>query len=400
MAAGATATYYCPDQQRRWARPGRSPVSTTPRGRRAPRAWGSPTACPASPARSTGEHRGARQRGNGRHGHQHARRPDFGNQPDRERFELHGHRRGRPLRQHDRTAFPGMTVGEGLSNYVLQATGTLTITASQAGYYTFGVNSDDGFSLTITGADFTNGAGDTTCSGSTLEYDGGAGRGRHPGHDVPGRGQLSGQPGVFPGRGRCEHGVLRRQGEQFRGGDLLRLRTRFSWARPPPPPPAAAPAHHHAAVVTSAPFTGTGSDSGAVRGRRGHERQVGRGVRPLPRRAAPRCTRGSPSTRANLASLSSLTLKMQYDDGYVAYLNGVEVASENAPSFAHVELAGQRGADQRRAGHDLRGRRRFQLPQFGHDRPPHGHRQRPGHPGPVVLDQRRTTCWSCRSWPR
>ena len=42
-------------------------------------------------------------------------------------------------------AFPGMTVGEGLSNYVVQATGTLTITASQAGYYTFGVNSDDGF---------------------------------------------------------------------------------------------------------------------------------------------------------------------------------------------------------------------------------------------------------------
>src|SRR5208337_1730171 len=35
---------------------------------------------------------------------------------------------------------------------------------------------------------------------------------------------------------------------------------------------------------------------------------------------------------ANYASLSSLTLKMQYDDGYVAYLNGVEIASENVPS--------------------------------------------------------------------
>ncbi len=32
------------------------------------------------------------------------------------------------------------------------------------------------------------------------------------------------------------------------------------------------------------------------------------------------------------ASLTSLTLKMQYADGYVAYLNGVEVASENAPA--------------------------------------------------------------------
>ena len=48
--------------------------------------------------------------------------------------------------------FPGMTVGAGLSNYVLQATGTITVTSAQAGYYTFGVNSDDGFSLTITNA--------------------------------------------------------------------------------------------------------------------------------------------------------------------------------------------------------------------------------------------------------
>ena len=35
---------------------------------------------------------------------------------------------------------------------------------------------------------------------------------------------------------------------------------------------------------------------------------------------------------ANLSSLSSLTLKMQYADGYVAYFNGVQIASENAPS--------------------------------------------------------------------
>ena len=67
--------------------------------------------------------------------------------------------------------FPGMTLGEGLNNYVLQATGTLTITASQAGYYTFGVNSDDGFTLTISGASFSNGVNTTTCSGSTMACD-------------------------------------------------------------------------------------------------------------------------------------------------------------------------------------------------------------------------------------
>ena len=32
---------------------------------------------------------------------------------------------------------------------------------------------------------------------------------------------------------------------------------------------------------------------------------------------------------SNLSSLQNLTLKMQYDDGYVAYINGVEVASSN-----------------------------------------------------------------------
>ena len=35
---------------------------------------------------------------------------------------------------------------------------------------------------------------------------------------------------------------------------------------------------------------------------------------------------------SDLASLSSLTLRMQFDSGYVAYLNGVEVASSNAPA--------------------------------------------------------------------
>ena len=39
-----------------------------------------------------------------------------------------------------------------------------------------------------------------------------------------------------------------------------------------------------------------------------------------------------PFNASNLSSLTALTLKMQYDDGYVAYLNGVQIASENAPA--------------------------------------------------------------------
>ena len=64
--------------------------------------------------------------------------------------------------------FPGMTIGEGLSNYVLQAKGTIVVSSSQAGYYTFGVSSDDGFTMTITGVSFSNGVNTTTCSGGTM----------------------------------------------------------------------------------------------------------------------------------------------------------------------------------------------------------------------------------------
>src|SRR5207249_105575 len=46
----------------------------------------------------------------------------------------------------DRT-FPGLTLGADKDNFVVEATATITIPA--AGNWTFGVNSDDGFILTI-----------------------------------------------------------------------------------------------------------------------------------------------------------------------------------------------------------------------------------------------------------
>ena len=274
----------------------------------------------------------------------------------------------------------------------MQATGTLTITAAQAGYYTFGVNSDDGFMLSITGANFSNGSGDTTCSGSTLEYDGGRAAADTLGTTYLVAGSYPINLIYFQGGGRCEHGVLRCQGEQFRGGDFLRLQfdsrrldhrhhgqrrhqqhdhaPGWSRARRSPALAAAAAGCIAAAMATNvksaveSAISAAGGTSLYVR---------------IPFTVS----------AANLSSLTSLTLKMQYADGYVAYLNGVEIASENAPSFAHVELAGQRGTNQRRAGHDLRGRRRFQLPQFGRHRPHHHHRhERPGHPGPVAFQQR------------
>jgi hypothetical protein len=48
---------------------------------------------------------------------------------------------------------------------------------------------------------------------------------------------------------------------------------------------------------------------------------------------------------ADAAAFDSLTLQMKYDDGFVAYLNGVEVARSNAPSPAvwNSEATGQNG---------------------------------------------------------
>src|SRR5207249_3887967 len=62
----------------------------------------------------------------------------------------------------DRT-FPGFTIGVDMNNFVLEATATITIPAP--GNWTFGVNSDDGFSLAIGGFSMSypdpRGPGDT-----------------------------------------------------------------------------------------------------------------------------------------------------------------------------------------------------------------------------------------------
>ena len=138
--------------------------------------------------------------------------------------------------------FPGMTIGEGLSNYVLQATGTITVTAAQAGYYTFGVNSDDGFSLTITGAYFTKLTNATNASGSnTVEYDTYGGT-----PDTLGTTYLA--AGIYPvnlvyfqGAGNAELEFYAAK-ESASTGASPSTRTRFLWAILWPPPPMAASA--------------------------------------------------------------------------------------------------------------------------------------------------------------
>lgn len=58
--------------------------------------------------------------------------------------------------------------------------------------------------------------------------------------------------------------------------------------------------------------------------------------------------------------LGSLTLRMRYDDGFVAYLNGTEVASANAPEAAEWESNATRG----RSGEEARAWEDFDLTPF------------------------------------
>ena len=73
-------------------------------------------------------------------------------------------------------AFPGMPTGTDHDDFVVRAKGIIHIPTT--GAWTFGVNSDDGFRLKITGATFNTayGAAGTTASGDTLEYFARAGR--------------------------------------------------------------------------------------------------------------------------------------------------------------------------------------------------------------------------------
>ena len=151
-------------------------------------------------------------------------------------------------------------------------------------------------------------------------------------------------------------------------------------------------------AVTSTPIIGGTSNSGQFAA------AVATNVKPTVEAAIATAGATSLYTRitfnaANYASLSSLTLKMQYDDGYVAYLNGVEIASANAPSspmwnsWANEEQT----SDVQATTYE-----NVDISSFLNSAT-NGHLTATGNVLAIqVLMSSPTdgTCWSCRNWPR
>ncbi len=230
-------------------------------------------------------------------------------------------------------AFPGTTSTASTDvNYVMQATGTLTITASQAGYYTFGVNSDDGFLLNITGASFNNGVNATTCSGSTLEYDGGRPAGDTLGTTYLAAGNYPISLLYFQGMGGWSLEFYAAKESSSSGVSSFDSQSILVGATTATTASGGTSTTTTPLQVTSAPLNGVAS-SGA------YSAAIATNVKSAVTSAlATDSNAGTslytiiPFNAPNLSSLTSLTLKMKYADGYVAWLNGVEVASENVPT--------------------------------------------------------------------
>ena len=188
----------------------------------------------------------------------------------------------------------------------------------------------------------------------------------------------------YQDRGGGEHGVLRRQGEQLRGRDLLR-RQLHSRGRYDRHHRQRRHQHHHypPGGHQRSPFAGSNVSPLAAAIQTNVQATVNAAI----------ATAGSTSlysritfNAANLASLTSLTLRMQYDFGLCRLFERRGDRQQQCPGLAHLELDGPGVSRQPGAGHDLPGHRRLVVLELQHDGPSDGHRQRAGDPDAAGLD--------------
>ena len=211
--------------------------------------------------------------------------------------------------------FPSTTIGNNVDDFVILATGRVQI--PQAGYWTFGVNSDDGFGIELTnGTDnlifsYPNprAAGDTLATFNILEpglYDI-----RLVFYERGGDSALE----LFAARGRFttfNSFIFHLVGDVDNGG--LGLDQSIAWF-----------SNQFDDSTWSSGTGGIGYEAGS-----GYENYISLdledqmyGVNTTCYIRIPLTFNGSPD------NFNILTLKVRYDDGFIAYLNGVEVARRN-----------------------------------------------------------------------
>ncbi|MEX2142608.1 MAG: lamin tail domain-containing protein [Pirellulales bacterium] len=186
--------------------------------------------------------------------------------------------------------FPTQTIGPDINDFVIEATATIVIPAP--GQWTFGVNSDDGFTLEL-----TNGVNTFNMSfigprgpGDTLQT-----------FNFPTAGVYQARLVYFERGGGAEVELFAAQGA-------------------------------HGAFNSN--FELVGDTAGGGLSTAGFGGTVATNVQSQMMGVNSSLWARIPFSVANPANLTSLSLRMKYNDGFIAYLNGVEVARQNANSTA------------------------------------------------------------------
>jgi hypothetical protein len=214
--------------------------------------------------------------------------------------------------------FPGFAINVDANDFVIEATGYVTIPA--AGLYTFGVNSDDGFGLTITGATTIAVVNATNSAGtSTVAYDGLRGASDTFGvYTFAAAGQYELRLVMFEHGGGSSVELFAATGD-VRSWDAAKFRLVGDTAA-------------GGLAIVSVPVAG--GAGGSV-----YTDLIGLDVKSAMLGTSASAYVRIPFVVTDPAAFDQLTLRMMYDDGFVAYLNGVEVARRNAPATLNYNSA-------------------------------------------------------------
>ena len=189
----------------------------------------------------------------------------------------------------------------GADNYVVEATGVVSIPAP--GAWTFGVNSDDGFQLQV------RAVGAATWI-SVCSYDGPRGPSDTVGtHTFTAAGDYELRVVIFEGWGGSSGEVWAKQGSVGGWDSGFRLIGDVA---------------NGGLVVRSAPIGGSNNV--------GLQSLIGTNMKTAMLGVNGTAYARIPFAVADVSLLGALTLKAKYDDGFVAYVNGVEVVRRNAPA--------------------------------------------------------------------